>query len=88
ATIDYKALKKKAQTSTIKITNLSTGSSSCTFQIKSVSKKSQKNNVSVNKNGVVTIKKGSKKCKIVVYITSKENSVRKAKTKKVTLQIK
>ncbi|MBR1629810.1 MAG: InlB B-repeat-containing protein [Lachnospiraceae bacterium] len=88
ATIDYKKLKKENQTITIKITKLSTGSSACTFAIHAVSKKSQKGNVSVDKNGKVTVKKGSKKCKIVVYITSKENSVRKAKTKKVTLQIK
>ena len=87
ASVKTKALKKSKKTLAVKVTKLSAGSTKPTCSIKSVSN-GQKKNVSVNASGKVTIKKGTKKCKIVIKVTSKANKDRKAGTKTVKIQVK
>jgi hypothetical protein len=83
-----KANKKKKQTVKIKVTNLSKGSSKPTFSVRRVTN-GQKSKIKVNKKtGKVTIKKKTKKCKIVIQATSKANSKRTALTKSVTIWVK
>ncbi|SCW37716.1 hypothetical protein SAMN02910400_00518 [Lachnospiraceae bacterium C10] len=74
ATVKAKKLKNKKQAVTVKVSNLSTGSSKPTYAIKKVTK-GQKKKVKINKKtGKVTLKKGCKKCKITVVATSKANA--------------
>ncbi|SDW02068.1 Listeria/Bacterioides repeat-containing protein [Lachnospiraceae bacterium KHCPX20] len=87
-TIKAKELKKKKQTTTVKVTGLSTGSSKPTYKLSKVTK-GQKKKIKVNKKtGKVTLKKGTKKCTIKVKVTSPANKNRKALTKTVTIKVK
>ena len=85
--VSAKKVKTKKQTAAVKVSGLTTGSSKPTYKIQSVTKKMKKY-VSVNKKGVVTVKKGCKKCTIKVLVTSKATKNRKAAKKVVTIKVK
>ncbi len=83
-----KANAAKKQTVKVKVSKLTSGSSRPVFTVRRVTK-GQKAKVKVNKKtGKVTISRKTKKCRIVIQVTSKANKKRTALTKSVAITVK